>query len=126
MGASVITEHDAIAILNSDGVIDRLNVSPESIEKGDLYLINDRMLLILMDWGQAMVEAHIAEPKPSWPHIHRDIDDALIFIQSLGYTQVYTNVRNKLKTTLNLLSKHGFNAVKVIESEVILKWEHNQ
>ena len=126
MGASSISESDAIEILNSKGVIDRLKVSPEYIEKGDLHLINNRMLLILMDLGESMVEAHIAQPKENWKHIHDDINESLIFIQSLGYNQVYTNVRSELKTTLNLLSKHGFNAVDQIDNEVILTWESKQ
>ncbi len=126
MGASVVSESQAIEILNSEGVLNRLKLSPKRIEKGELYLVNDRMLLILMDLGQGMVEAHIAQPKAEWKNIHTDIDESLIFIQSLGYNQVYTNVRNELKTTLNLLSKHGFCAVDQIESEVILKWESKQ
>ena len=126
MGASSISESDAIEILNSKGVIDRLKVSPEYIEKGDLHLINNRMLLILMDLGESMVEAHIAQPKENWKHIHDDINESLIFIQSLGYNQVYTNVRSELKTTLNLLLKHGFNAVDQIDNEVILTWESKQ
>ena len=126
MGASSISESDAIEILNSKGVIDRLKVSPEHIEQGDLHLINNLMLLILMDLGESMVEAHIAQPKENWKHIHDDINESLIFIQSLGYNQVYTNVRSELKTTLNLLSKHGFNAVDQIDNEVILTWESKQ
>lgn len=125
MGAGVISESDAIAILNSGGVIDRLKVSPCRIEQGDLYLINDRMLLILIDHG-CSVEAHIAQAKRNWKYIHKDIDEALIFIQSLGYNQVYTNVRNELKTTLNLLRKHDFKEVDKAKDEVILLWELKQ
>jgi hypothetical protein len=125
MGASVISETDAIAILNSDGVIDRLKVSPDRIEQGDLYLINDRMLLVLIGHGDS-VEAHIAQPRKYWKYIHKDIKQALIFIQSLGYNQVYTNVRSELKTTLNLLNKHGFNRIETINNEVILQWELKQ
>ena len=126
MGASSITEQYAIDILNSEGVLNRLKVAPQKIEKGDLYLINDRMLLILLPLDQGMVEAHIAQPRKEWKHIHDDINESLIFIQGLGYNQVYTNVRSELKTTLNLLLKHGFEKIDQIENEVILRWESKQ
>ena len=126
MGASSVSESDALAILNSEGVIGRLAVAANRIEKGDLYLINGRMLLILFGLGGSMVEAHIAQPKENWKYIHDDINESLIFIQSLGYNQVYTNVRTELRTTLNLLIKHKFKRVDQIKSEVILTWESKQ
>lgn len=128
MGSSVVSADNetAIAILNQDGVVDRLKVTPQRIERGNTYLVNGRMLLVLMPIGGDSVEAHIAEPKAHWTHIHIDIEESLKFIQALGYNKVYTNVRNELQTTLNLLIKHGFNAVDVVQNEVILLWESKQ
>ena len=128
MGGTVrtLSESDALDIMRSDGVVERLKVTPEVIEQGDLYLVNDRMLLVLIEHSENMVEAHIAQPKSNWTHIHTDIDQSLIFIQSVGYNKVYTNVRESLKTTLNLLKKHGFKHIDMIDGEVILLWPSKQ
>ncbi len=119
------TKAECIDVLSRDGVIERIDCEAGEIKNGHGYLINDRMLLVLIDhWPVA--EAHIAEPKEHWRHIHTDIYDSLIFIQSLGYNSVYTNVSEKLKTTLNLLKKHNFKYQKTIDNEVILKWVSKQ
>ena len=111
--------------LSSTGVIERLSCEPAETKTGKAHIVNERMLLVLIGHGEA-VEAHIAEPKEYWQHIHEDIDASLIFIQSLGYNVVYTNVHSHLKTTLNLLKKHGFEIDETINGEVILKWESKQ
>jgi hypothetical protein len=111
--------------LSSTGVIERLSCEPAEVKTGKAHIVNERMLLVLIGHGEA-VEAHIAEAKRHWQHIHDDIEQSLIFIQSLGYNQVYTNVRESLKTTLNLLKKHGFRQLDIIDGEVILKWESKQ
>lgn len=120
------SESESIDLLSSVGVLERLKVKPVRVENGDTYVVNERMLLVLLPYPNGIIEAHIAEPKQYWKHIHTDIDDSLIFIQSLGYNEVYTNVRETLKTTLNLLKKHDFKHIDTIDSEVILKWESKQ
>ena len=126
-GAVRLATHDeAMEILGAHGVIDRLLVTPKKIIQGVPYLVNGRMLLVLIEHSNESVEAHIGEPKEYWPHIHDDINESLIFIQSLGYNRVYTNVRKSLKTTLNLLKKHEFKQVDTIQDEVILEWESKQ
>jgi len=117
---------EAIGILNSDGVSDRLNAKAEKIHRGMSYIINDRMLLILMDLGDQIAEAHIAQSKSNWPSIHEDIETAIEFIANLGFVEIYTNVRSELKKTINLLTKHNFRIDDTIQSEVILKWESKQ
>ena len=119
-------EAESIRILKSKGVYERLKVEPENIHYGSTSLINDRMLLILIKHSEEMVEAHIAQPKEHWKHIHEDINEALRFIVNLGYSEVQTNVRQELMTTINLLTKHGFKPVQTIDSEVILKWVSKQ
>lgn len=118
--------NEGLDALKSKGVAERLSVKPSPIINGLPYIVNERMLLILFPLSSRQVEAHIAEPKKHWTYIHDDIKESLIFIQSLGYNQVYTNVRSSLKTTLNLLKKHGFEHIDTIESEVILKWASKQ
>lgn len=117
---------ESIAALSADGVVERLKCKPGQIINGKPFLINDRMLLVLIEHDKKTVEAHIAQPKENWNYIHVDIKESLIFIQSLGYNQVYTNVRESLKTTLNLLKKHKFEQVDTIDGEVILKWASKQ
>lgn len=128
MGGTVrqATDDDAINILSSIGVVERLLCKPSRIINGDAYIINERLLLVLIEHSESEVEAHIGQAKENWQHIHDDIQQSLIFIQSLGYNQVYTNVRESLKTTLNLLAKHDFKQMDTIESEVILKWALKQ
>jgi len=117
------TKDESVAILSSKGVVERLNIKPGPIFKGEPFIVNERLLLVLVKHTSEAVEAHIAQIKGNWPHIHQDINDSLIFIQGLGYNEVYTNVRSNLKSTLNLLSKHGFEQIDLIDCEVILKWE---
>lgn len=129
MGANSVrqAQHwEAIGILQSDGVCERLDIYPKEIKKGDCYIVNNRLLLILMPHDSRNVEAHIAQSKSNWKHIHEDIDDSLTFIESMGYNNVYTNVNRKLKTTLNLLRKHGFVALDEQDEEVILVWVSQQ
>lgn len=119
-------EYEVIDLLRSKGVLERLKSYPEHIRQGLLFIVNERMALILIPHSEQITEAHIAESRENIQFIHTDIDESLKFIQSLGYNQVYTNVRNELKTTLNLLIKHGFSAVDTVHSEVILLWASKQ
>lgn len=116
------TESEAVKALNADGVVERLLAKVDHVDRGDLYIVNERMLLALMPHGDDIVEAHIAQPKKHWAYIHDDIGESLIFIQSIGYNEIYTNVRESLKTTLNLLKKHDFKQIDTINGEVILRW----
>ena len=120
------TNKEVAAALWSEGVLDRLSIEPSEVVEGDSYMINNRMLLILIEHSEYIVEAHLAQPKEHWKDIHRDIEQALNFIQLLGYNEVYTNVREPLKTTLNLLKKHNFKQIDHENGEVILKWESKQ
>jgi hypothetical protein len=128
MGGAVrpASHEDSLDVLSAHGVIDRLMVTPKEVIQGTPYMINNRMLLVLIEHSKESVEAHIGEPKEYWSHIHDDIEESLIFIRSLGYNRVYTNVRKSLKTTLNLLKKHEFKQVDMIQDEVILEWESKQ
>jgi hypothetical protein len=117
------TKDESVAILSSKGVAERLNIKPGPIVKGTAFIVNERMLLVLVKHTYNAIEAHIAQAQDNWPHIHADIADSLIFIQSLGYNEIYTNVRSELKSTLNLLAKHGFEQIDQTDCEVILKWE---
>ena len=117
------TNAEAIETLKSDGVIERLLIEPKEIRNGTPYSVNERMLLVLMRHSDTIVEAHIAQAKHNWQHIHTDINEALRFIvNQLGYSEVWTNVRQELKTTQNLLIKHDFERVDQIDNEVILRW----
>ena len=120
------SESEAIEILKSKGVIERLKVKPEHIHAGELHLVNDRMLLLLIEQTDKAVEAHIGQSKEHWKHIHSDIDEALRFIVNLGYSEVWTNVRQELKTTINLLAKHDFELVSQIDGEDVLRWVSKQ
>lgn len=118
---NMISENDAIKIIRSDGVFERLKVNPVSICSGDCYCVNNRMLLILIEYGEN-VDAHIGQPRKHWKYIHEDIQASLRFIKNLGYKNIYTNVNSRFKTTLNLVKKHGFNKIDMVGSEVLLKW----
>jgi hypothetical protein len=121
-----ISNDKAITILNKPGIKERLNFEVKEINNGHMFLVNDRMLLVLIPHSKTEVEAHIGQPREHWPYIHNDIKDALIFIIGMGYNSVYTNVSKELKTTLNLLKKHDFKMVELDNNEVILKWESAQ
>jgi len=120
------TEDEAFEALSSKGVLERLSVKPSKVVYGDSYMVNSRMLLILIEHTREAVEVHIAQPKKHWQNIHEDINQSLNFIQCLGYNEAFTNVREYLKTTLNLLKKHDFKQIDHENGEVILKWESKQ
>lgn len=115
------TNAESMEIMKSKGVIERFKQEPREVRYGTPYVVNDRMLLLVIGHGDK-AEAHIAEPRKHWKFIHNDIDESMTFIRSLGYNEIYTNVTETLKTTLNLLAKHGFKPVEKIGNEVILKW----
>ena len=116
------TESQALEILRGEGVRHRLLVEPKSIVNGDTYLINGRMLLILIEHNSEQVEAHIAINKRNWQHVHDDINEAIRFIVNLEYSEIWTNVREELKTTINLLKKHDFSVFDTVNGEVLLRW----
>lgn len=120
------SESQALEILRGDGVRQRLLVEPKSIVNGDTYLINGRMLLILIEHNKTQIEAHIAINRENWRHVHDDINEAIRFIVNLGYSEIWTNVRQELKTTINLLKKHGFEVFDTVKSEVLLRWASKQ
>lgn len=116
------TESQALEILRGEGVRHRLLIEPKSIVNGDAYLINGRMLLILIGHNSEQVEAHIAINKRNWQHVHDDINEAIRFIVNLEYSEIWTNVREELKTTINLLKKHDFKVFDTVNGEVLLRW----
>lgn len=116
------TESQALEILRGEGVRHRLLVEPKSIVNGDTYIINGRMLLILIEHNSEQVEAHIAINKRNWRHVHDDINEAIRFIVNLEYSEIWTNVREELKTTINLLKKHNFKVFDTVNGEVLLTW----
>lgn len=120
------SDAEALEILRSPGVRHRLESEPDAIRSGTPYIVNERMLLILIDHTSDACEAHIAAPKRHWRHIHTDINEALKFIVNLGYNQVYTTVTDHLATTKNLICKHGFEKVGQIDSEGIYRWVSKQ
>lgn len=120
------TDAEAIEILKGDGVRHRLSIEPQGIQAGKPYIINDRFLLIVIHHTKDACEAHIASNRANWRYIHTDIHQALNFIQELGYNQVYTNVSENLKTTANLIRKHGFELVDQAGNEGIYQWASKQ
>lgn len=118
---------EVLEILSADGVSERIQADfSGGVVNGSPYLINNRMLLVVLPIDYQSVEAHLASPKLHWKHIHTDIEISLKFIQKIGYNYVYTNVSEHLKTTLNLLKKHGFEQVDQHDNEVILEWASKQ
>ena len=115
-------ESEALEVLRSKGVRHRLGVEPDAIRCGTPYLVNGRMLLILIEQS-GECEAHIASPRIHWNHIHADINEALKFIASIGYNRAYTTVDRPLKTTANLITKHGFKLIDQTDKEGVYLWE---
>lgn len=120
------TDAEALDILKAPGVSHRLSVEADKIHTGTPYLINERLLLILIPHTTNQCEAHIASPRKHWARIHDDIDEALIFISELGYNEVYTTVTDHLVTTHNLICKHGFEKIDQVINEGIYRWVSKQ
>lgn len=126
MGADRVrqcTEAEALDILKSKGVRNRLDVEPDAIRRGNTYLVNGRLLLSEFDHGEGNCEAHISSCRDNWRFIHQDIDEALKFLVTKGYNTVYTMVNERFKTAQNLITKHGFADIDLIGDERIFKWE---
>lgn len=117
------TEQEALNVLNQPGVLERLPVKPEKIHNGQCFLVNNQMLFILISQDGDGIEAHIACPKTHWKNIHSLIDAGIQFICKIGYNAIYTNVTEHLKTTQNLIMKHGFKEIGRNETERFYKWE---
>ncbi len=126
MVTSYAIDHEqALKILQSEGVKERIGLVNE-IKCGYCYLVNHRMLLVLIPHTERAIEAHIAEPKAYLSHIHEDIETAKELIQLKGYSEIWTNVTSHFKTTINLLTKHGFDTIDEINNEVLMLWVSQQ
>jgi hypothetical protein len=113
------TEQEAVDILNSDGVTQRIGFEVTNLLRGEPHIINDRMFALFKPSGTIM-EVHLGQSRKNWKYIHQDIDDGLEYLANQGYVKVITSVTAKLKTTLNLLAKHGFKETGRNDDKVFL------
>jgi hypothetical protein len=114
--------HDeALAVFNSDGVTQRVGFEVTSINRGDPFIINERLLVLFTDINPKVIEVHLAQSRKNWKHLHDDIDEGLKLLVNQGYQEVITSVTAKLKTTINLIKKHGFIEVAEYGDKVFLR-----
>lgn len=113
------SEAEAVAIINSRGVTERVGHKVDGLNRLKPFIVNERMLLMLA-YHDNYVEAHIAQTRDNWEHIHTDITKSLEEIANQGHKEVRTSVTAKLKTTINLLLKHGFSKIGRDNEEVFL------
>lgn len=83
-------------------------------------LINNRLIALFTHINADVMEVHLAQSKKNWKYIHEDIDEGLKFLVNQGYSEVITSITAKLKTTINLIKKHGFIEVAEYGNKVFL------
>ena len=119
----IASEAEALAIMNSKGVHDRLGVKAEGFKPGlHLYLINERMLVLVREEGQGTISFHPCQSRENWKHIHGDLDDFKAHMRELGYSRMITNIADRFRLTKNLAAKHNGVPIDYINGEVIYQW----
>lgn len=115
------TEQEALAVLNSDGVTQRIGFEVTGINRGKPYLVNNRLVAFVTEINPKVIEVHPAQSRKNWKFIHKDIDDLLSYLVNQGYQEVITSITAKLKTTINLAKKHKFIEVAEYGDKVFLR-----
>lgn len=107
----------------SKGVADRLGVIAESFKEGVLlYIVNDRLLVIVRDEGQGTISFHPCQSRKYWQYIHEDLEDFKRHMRESGYSRMITNIADKFKLTKNLAAKHKGQPIDYVNGEVIYQW----
>lgn len=104
------TEQEALEIINSKGVVERLGFEAKRIKPNNLGIVNERMLVIYQDLnGSAYF--HPCQSRKNWRYIHEDIEELKVSFSEMGYNSMITEIDDKFKTTQNLAKKHGFEQI---------------
>ena len=101
------SEKEALAILRDQSVLPFLQFYPEGVKDVEKYLVNDKVLLIVMPDNKD-VEVHIAVKYRDRAYIRKSLKMAIEWLKYRGFECIWTTAPDTRKALTNLLTSLGF------------------
>lgn len=116
------TADDIKAVLSSPGVRERVPHA-EGEPLVPAYMVNERMLGMVIQRTPNDVEMHVLSARENWSHLRDDVMELVEALKEAGYRNIYTGISNEYRRTQNLARKCGFAPIYYSGNEVIFRWQ---